>query len=214
MLCSHFKERTEENENNKTQICSLEKELTKLKEVTKQQAEKISIGVGDSGVTEQDSPGQDVEKLTKENNDLQKALCKSAELLKDKTEVCDSQEKRNTALTLQISSLKEVITITKDLLNIRNMEVKHLQSDVDSMESKIAEERQRHNAMTGKLSDAVKLNSNLKQEYEMQLKIFQDLKSKYEEKVALLLRENQKLEQKLSNSALQPESVNSTVAPE
>ncbi|PSN37291.1 hypothetical protein C0J52_17184 [Blattella germanica] len=175
-------------------------------------AKKISTGVGDNDVNarsnsgasgKEPSPGprtQDAPKLTNENSELREALEKTSQLLKDKTDLCDNQERQNLALTNQIASLKEVVAITKDLLNIRNMEVKHLQSDVESMEGKIADERERHNTMIVKMDEAVQLNSDLKKEYETQLKIFQDLRNKYEEKVALLMKENHKLEGQISMS--------------
>ena len=66
-------------------------------------------------------------------------------ILRDKTTMCISQEKKIAALVNQVESLKEVVAITKDLLNIRNMEVQHLSNDITAMETKIDCERQRHN---------------------------------------------------------------------
>lgn len=44
--------------------------------------------------------------------------------------------------------------------------------------------------MLVKMDEAVKLNSELKKEYENQLKLFQHLRDNYEERVKLLSREN------------------------
>ncbi|XP_012276699.1 centrosomal protein of 112 kDa isoform X2 [Orussus abietinus] len=132
--------------------------------------------------------------LRKEMEDLKNALTQTQLRLDDRGRLMANQENQINALTKQVSSLKEVVSITKDLLNIRNMEVKHLQDDVDNMESRIAAERERHNAMLSKMNEAERLNSDLRQEYETQLKIFQDLRGKYEEKVNLLSEENRALE--------------------
>ena len=46
----------------------------------------------------------------------------------------------------------------------------------------------------------MKLNSDLKGEYENQMRIFQELKAKYEQKVTLLTQENEKLEEEVALS--------------
>jgi hypothetical protein len=216
-----IKVRTEESENYKNRLELAEKKLGTLQTTAvPPPISKVSTGVGD-GVVDANKENTNenessihteipnMEKLTYENSELHEALTKAGELLKDKTDLCDNQEKKNIALTSQIESLKEVVAITKDLLNIRNMEVKHLQSDVELMEEKIAEERQRHNSMITKVDEAVKLNSDLKAEYENQLRIFQELKTKYEEKVTLLTKENEKLEEKVSLSKTVPNTAQS-----
>ena len=62
------------------------------------------------------------------------------------------------------------------------------------MEARIAAERERHSAMLNKMEAAVRLNADLKKEYQTQLQLFQDLRGKYEEKVTLLSEENKALE--------------------
>lgn len=208
-----MKVRTEESENYKNKLQIVEKELKVLQTaaVPPSPVSKVSIGVGDGvldtttgNANEKDSSlntgTPNIEELMNENSELHTALTRTGQLLKDKTDLCDSQEKKNIALTNQIQSLKEVVAITKDLLNIRDMEVKHLQSDVDSMEEKISEEKQRQNSMITKMEEAMKLNSDLKGEYENQMRIFHELKSKYEEKVTLLTKENEKLEEEVALS--------------
>lgn len=217
-----IKVRTEESENYKNRLQLAEKKLELLQtSAVPPPISKVSTGVGDGIVVvseesthENESPLNTeiskTEKLTDENSELRVALTKAGELLKDKTDLCENQEKKNIALTNQVESLKEVVAITKDLLNMRNMEVQHLQSDVELMEGKISEERQRHNSMIKQMDEAVKLNSDLKEEYGTQLKIFQELKNKYEEKVSLLTKENEKLEEKVSLSKTVPNIVESS----
>lgn len=62
------------------------------------------------------------------------------------------------------------------------------------MERKIAEERDRHNAMISKMDAAMRLNADLKKEYETQLSLFQSLREKYGEKITLLSEEKRVLE--------------------
>lgn len=62
------------------------------------------------------------------------------------------------------------------------------------MEVRISEERERYNTMINKMDAAVKLNADLKKEYETQLCLFRDLREKYEEKVTLLSEEKRALE--------------------
>lgn len=69
-----------------------------------------------------------------------------------------------------------------------------LQAEVDNMEKKISEERDRHNTMISKMDAAMRLNADLKKEYETQLSLFQNLREKYGEKITLLTREKQALE--------------------
>jgi len=133
------------------------------------------------------------QELRSHSTQLQTLLGKVIELLKDKSSVCSNLEKQNTALMLQTNSLKDVVAITKDLLSIRNMEVDHLHVDIKSMEEKINQERERHNNMLNRMSEAIKLNEGLKAEYQRQLELFNNLRSRYEEKVGLLESENRRL---------------------
>lgn len=132
--------------------------------------------------------------LRRELDDLKTNLVQTKLALDDRERRVVSQENQISALIKQVSSLKEVVAITKDMLSIRNMEVKHLQEDVDKMEARIAAERDRHNSMLDKMDAAVRLNADLKKEYQTQLQLFQDLRGKYDEKLTLLSEENKALE--------------------
>jgi len=66
------------------------------------------------------------------------------------------------------------------------------------MEKKITEERDRHNAMISKMDAAMRLNADLKKEYETQLSLFQSLREKYGEKITLLSAEKQARETTVS----------------
>ncbi|KOC62743.1 hypothetical protein WH47_03727 [Habropoda laboriosa] len=125
---------------------------------------------------------------------LKGKLIQTSLQLEDRIRIASNQEKQISALNNQVASLKEVESLTRSLLQIRNMEVKHLQVEVDDMEVRITEERERYNTMINKMDSAVKLNADLKKEYETQLCLFRDLREKYEEKVSLLSEEKRALE--------------------
>lgn len=65
--------------------------------------------------------------LRKEKEDLRNMLTQTQLMLDDRGRLVANQQIQINAMAKQVSSLKEVVAITKDLLNIRNMEVKHLQ---------------------------------------------------------------------------------------
>lgn len=65
--------------------------------------------------------------LRREKEDLKNTLTQTQLMLDDRGRLIANQQTQIQALSKQVSSLKEVVAITKDLLNIRNMEVKHLQ---------------------------------------------------------------------------------------
>ena len=48
------------------------------------------------------------------------------------------------------------MNITKDLLNLRNMEVEHLHEDLKLMEENISAERTRHDLLLNKLSESMR----------------------------------------------------------
>ncbi|XP_015600495.1 uncharacterized protein LOC107270207 [Cephus cinctus] len=190
---------TESSNNNQTEISKLEQEIQKRtyerdnyqqklmdteKKLDALQASYNAVANGE---------GDEI-KLRREKEDLKNMLTQTQLKLEERNRMVANQENQINALTKQTSSLKEVVAITKQLLNIRNMEVKHLQNDVDTMEAKITAERDRHNDMINKMDAAVRLNADLKKEYETQLRLFQDLRGKYEEKVTLLTEENRALE--------------------
>lgn len=59
--------------------------------------------------------------------ELKNKLTETIMQLEDRGVIVANQEKQINALNVQVSTLKEVVAITRDLLQIRNTEVKHLQ---------------------------------------------------------------------------------------
>lgn len=71
------------------------------------------------------SPSQQnaVDKMKRQSEEI---LTKAKGIIFDKTKIIKHQELQIETLTLQVTSLKEVLGITKELLEIRNLEVKEL----------------------------------------------------------------------------------------
>lgn len=138
-----------------------------------------------------------LEDLKKRNQQLQGTLAKIIQILKEKQNASKNLEKQNEALQHQVDSLKDVINITRDLLNIRNAEVEHLHEDLQSMQEKITKERNRQTELTQKMESASKLNDTLKEEYQKQMDLFSKLRVKYDERVDAMERENSLLQKQL-----------------
>ncbi|XP_076663060.1 uncharacterized protein LOC143366137 isoform X1 [Andrena cerasifolii] len=177
-LKQEVEKRSEERDSYRKKLESTEKKLAALQ----MSYDTLMQGEGDEVM------------LRRMVDQLKGKLIETSLQLEAKIRTAANQEKQINALNIQVNSLKEVESLTRSLLQIRNMEVKHLQTEVDSMEVRITEERERYNTMINKMDGAVKLNADLKKEYETQLCLFRDLREKYEEKVALLTREKEALE--------------------
>lgn len=65
---------------------------------------------------------------------LKGKLIQTSLQLEGRIRTVTNQEKQISALNSQVTSLKEVESLTRSLLQIRNMEVKHLQVNVPGME--------------------------------------------------------------------------------
>uniref|UniRef100_A0A8D9FKG0 Uncharacterized protein n=1 Tax=Cacopsylla melanoneura TaxID=428564 RepID=A0A8D9FKG0_9HEMI len=138
-----------------------------------------------------------IPELKRRNQQLQGTLAKIIQIMKEKQNVTAQLNKHNEALQHQVDSLKDVIAITRDLLNIRNMEVDHLHEDMQALQDKITLERKRQAEITEKMENASKLNDSLKAEYQKQMDLFSKLRTKYDERQDALTRENALLEKQL-----------------
>ncbi|CAK9832058.1 hypothetical protein ANTRET_LOCUS8952 [Anthophora retusa] len=192
-----------ENDKNATEseptISKLKKELQKASEERDSYRKKLEITEKKLAVLQSSYDALtkcegDETMLRRMVDQLKGKLIQTSLQLEDRISIVSNQEKQINALNSQVASLKEVESLTRSLLQIRNMEVKHLQAEVDDMEVRITEERERYNTMINKMDAAVKLNADLKKEYETQLCLFRDLREKYEEKVSLLSEEKRALE--------------------
>lgn len=69
----------------------------------------------------------DEDTLQQSVEQLRGQLVQTALMYEERNRVVANQENQINALNNQVTSLKEVVSITRDLLQIRNMEVKQLQ---------------------------------------------------------------------------------------
>lgn len=187
------------DDNATTRISGLEAEMRKRtkerddyrKKLEETETKLTALQASYEAITNHDG-AEDI--LQRSVEQLRGQLAQTALMYEERNRVATNQESQINALNNQVASLKEVVSITRDLLQIRNMEVKQLQAEVDNMEKKISEERDRHNVMISKMDAAMRLNADLKKEYETQLSLFQSLREKYGEKINLLTAEKRALE--------------------
>lgn len=78
----------------------------------------------------------------------------------------------NNFLWFQIESLKDVVSLTKDMLVIRECEVRELTERMESLDAKFKAEKDRKCLMEKKMELSDKLNADLKAEYKAQKDIF------------------------------------------
>ncbi|CAO1434597.1 unnamed protein product [Diamesa tonsa] len=129
-------------------------------------------------------------------------LRKAQDLLFERQKTINSLELKMEAMNIQIESLREVVSLTKDMLNIRELENMDLTSRFSSMDAKFAVERNRKNLMEKKIELSDKLYGDLKTEYMAQREIFKNLKVQYQGRV-------DNLEQELKDCKLKEPSTSS-----
>ncbi|XP_030747757.1 uncharacterized protein LOC115876198 [Sitophilus oryzae] len=109
-------------------------------------------------------------------------LTKAKAMIFENTKVIKNQELQIEALSQQNESLKDVVKITKDLLEIRNMEVTQLEEKINCMEGRLKADKDRQTLLHTKLETMIRHNGDLKREYEAQLCLFNALRERYSER--------------------------------
>lgn len=99
-------------------------------------------------------------------------LTRAKELLFEKTKVCKKQELQLEALNSQVDATKEVLEITKDMLNLKNIENDHMQSRLESLQERAKCEKDRYLLVEKKLALAKQREDAFTKEYENQRNIF------------------------------------------
>ncbi|CAB3251336.1 unnamed protein product [Arctia plantaginis] len=133
-----------------------------------------------------------IENIKQQHEEL---LSKARGMIFDKTKMVKNQELQIEALTTQVQSLKDINLITKDLLEIRNSEVKAMEDRLQAMEARFKAEKDRYGLVLERANTSTTLNQDLKKEYETQLAIFKELRQKYEQRVQALVAENNRLKE-------------------
>lgn len=163
----------------KNKVKKLEHDLA---EALKSQA-KISEMEKELEILKNRNESQEIKKMRQRHDDL---LTKAKELLFEKTKSNKQQELQIEAYKAQIVQLKEVIQITKEMLEIRNTEAQHLNQRFETIELRLKAEKDRQALMEKKLTLSQKMYADLKQEYDLQNGLFKQLQGGYAEKIDLL----------------------------
>ncbi|KAL5275925.1 hypothetical protein ACFFRR_001632 [Megaselia abdita] len=122
-------------------------------------------------------------KNREEQEDL---LIKAKSLLFEKTKVCKQQESRISALQAQVESLKTVVEVTKDMVNLKTAEMTHMEARWESINLRAKAEKDKCTIFEKKFIIAQGVYDKLRSEYDTQRKIFKDLKESYELKIGVL----------------------------
>lgn len=112
---------------------------------------------------------QEIKKMRQKHDDL---LTKAKELLFEKTKTNKQQELQIEAYKNQIGQLKDVVQITKDMLEIRSTEAKHLNTRFETIDLRLKAEKDRQALLEKKLQISQQLYADLKQEYAIQSGLF------------------------------------------
>ncbi|CAK1579742.1 unnamed protein product [Parnassius mnemosyne] len=138
-----------------------------------------------------------IEKIKLQHEEL---LSKARGMIFDKTKMVKNQELQIQALTTQVASLKDINIITKDLLDIRNSEVKAMEERFQAMDARYKAEKERYSLVLQRAQTSTNINDDLRKEYETQLAIFKELREKYEERVQALVAENNRLKESIKGT--------------
>nr|NP_651054.1 uncharacterized protein Dmel_CG5376 [Drosophila melanogaster]AAF56008.1 uncharacterized protein Dmel_CG5376 [Drosophila melanogaster]AOQ14113.1 CG5376-PA [synthetic construct] len=162
-LRKDFEEAKAENERLKRRVVQLEQSL------------KQSVMLG----------GTDAPKSRQEQEEL---LLKAKTLLFEKTKVNKQQEQQISVLRTQVDSIKDVLQVTKDMLQLKTAECDHTQARLEKSQQWIKAEQDKCVLTEKKLAISKGVYDKLRSEYDTQSQIFKDLKSAYEQKVKVLTK--------------------------
>ncbi|EDV94655.1 uncharacterized protein LOC6567533 [Drosophila grimshawi] len=127
--------------------------------------------------------GVDAPKSRQEQDEL---LLKAKTLLFEKTKVNKQQEQQIAVLREQVESIKDVLQVTKDMLQLRTTEGEHTQARLEKSQLWIKAEQDKCALTEKKLQISKGVYDKLRAEYDTQSKIFKDLKEAYEQKLKVL----------------------------
>lgn len=126
-----------------------------------------NIDVVTSSLTAKPKKGN---KSTSNNDD--DILTQAKTLLFEKTKICKQQEQQLAALKTQVEATKEVLTVTKEMLCLRNIENDHTQARLETLDLKLRNERARQELTEKKAQTSQKMYADLRAEYDVQSNIF------------------------------------------
>ncbi|KAM7363519.1 uncharacterized protein ACRADG_000392 [Cochliomyia hominivorax] len=146
----------------------LKKKVTQLEQSLKQ---SVMLGGVDAPKTRQDQ---------------EELLLKAKTLLFEKTKVNKQQEQQIATLKNQVEAMKDVVQVTKDMLNLKTAECEHMQTRLEKSQLWIKAEHDKCAITEKKLAISKNVYDKLKTEHELQTKIHRELKEVYEQKIKIL----------------------------
>lgn len=155
----------------------LKKKVTQLEQSLKQ---SVMLGGVDAPKTRQDQ---------------EELLLKAKTLLFEKTKVNKQQEQQIATLKNQVEAMKDVVQVTKDMLNLKTAECEHMQTRLDKSQLWIKAEKDKCLITEKKLAISKSVYDKLKVEHELQTKIHKELKEIYEQKIQVLTATIEKLKE-------------------
>lgn len=164
-----------EFEKTKSENARLKKRVAELEACLRQNNVNFAAAVLPTGKSKKAQKNEDDDLLTK-----------AKALLFEKTKICKQQEQQLVALKAQVDAVKEVLTVTKEMLCLRNIEHDHSEARMETIGLKLKNERARLGLCDKKLEISKKMYTDLKTEYDVQSKIFKQLRAGYEEKIMAL----------------------------
>ncbi|XP_013099926.2 ribonuclease Y [Stomoxys calcitrans] len=122
----------------------------------------------------------------KTRQDQEELLLKAKTLLFEKTKVNKQQEQQIATMKAQVDAMKDVVQVTKDMLNLKTAECNHMQERLDKSQLWIKAEKDKGVILEKKLTISKNVYDKLRAEHDVQTKIHRDLKDVYEQKIKLL----------------------------
>ncbi|KAM3961512.1 uncharacterized protein ACR2FA_004406 [Aphomia sociella] len=116
---------------------------------------------------------EEFEKIKSSNNKLRRDLAESNSALQSAFSDIADLNAQNTESIKHINALKEVVTVSKTMINLREQQLNELKAKLNEIERSLAD---RETSM---------LSSDLRQEYERQLQNIRTLRGLYEERARL-----------------------------
>lgn len=145
---------------------------------------------------------QTTDEIAKANDKREEYLTKAKELLFEKSKICQNQELQIKTLAAQNLSLKDVLEVNKEMLEVRNCEVEHMKVRLESVEGRLKTEK---DLMEKKFNVSQKMYNHLKAEHELQSTLFKELKDGYKKRLEMVTKElnihkQDKLDAKAANN--------------
>ncbi|XP_065337104.1 FYVE and coiled-coil domain-containing protein 1-like isoform X1 [Cloeon dipterum] len=136
-----------------------------------------------------------VDNLLKENGQLRDDLTKASTTMTESRDKYSTNELYVQKLTEQVTALKDVVSIGKQMLGMRDTEVAQLQKKVQTLEDLLEAEREKNTVFSEAFRPESIGDINLRKEYENQLDNIKSLKTIYAQRIEIITLENEALKE-------------------